>query len=1042
MSPLYIAVILIISACSPPCLAQGYGPLPHKGKKHRTTTTTTLPPDIASLDVDGQQYQPAFINPVSSPVPDNSLGSYSQPASPPEGGGSYWWQNPNSPFSGVSPPSSAQPSGCGPGVAGGCGSTPVNIQGNPFLSGLKPGGAPPVNPSGQTVTCSGRGYICSPKHLCVNGVVVEDGQGLIQVRSEIQYCNAASEVCCRLPAGPEKPSSCDNYGSGSSCGGNVVPSQPGLVHVTPSSSQPGLVHVTPSSSQPGLVHVTPSSSQPGLIHISPSPNQPGLIHVPPPSKPSFPVSEVQRPSASIPSVTYAPSNNFGRPVPGTYGVPIGGSIYDSTRQPVTPTPNPSPYTGPLNTTPHPGCAAALKCVPETYCTADGVMADHPVTLTREQYENRVPLSECADPDTGAIGKCCRDPNYKDPWPGGMMMKNTEDGHQHQHQQDECGAAASCLHPYQCGNQYKIQPAKSCRVPLDGASGICCSNHQSAFPGETFISGSTPLSQKPVKKPSIGYPQPKPVFQPLPQPASSSPQPFLHVAPSSPQPFPQHVPSSPQPFPQHVPSSPQPFPQHVPSSPQPSPSSPQPFPQHVPSSPQPFPQHVPSSPQPFPQHVPSSPQPFPQHVPSSPQPFPQPSPSSPQPAPQPSPQPFPQYLPSSPQQFPEPSPQPYPQSKPSHEPFPQPTPQPSQPIPSAQPPTYPKPVKSVHPKPQPTQPQPLFTRPTSPQPLPHPGSQSHFPVPRPESSFPSRPSTGYPQPGVECGIRRQVSRQGLGDTDSGFGEFPWQALVLSNSNQSALCSAAVISDKAVITAANCLHNLESSDIVVEVGAWRLLSSDQPKPIQVVQVAAIARHPSFDAGSFFNDLAVLILGKQLKFDDHIDKICLPPKDQDVTQFQRTCIATGWGKKALQGNVPGSILHQVPVRLIPHSTCEDILRQTHLGRYFILNPSFQCALPTAQSQDLCKVDVGGPIACDQGDGHHVLSGLYSWDVGCNVPSSPTVLSGIDVAWIESILGRPVDELVRNELNEILRQQQQQDLGNVDTESKPGFSQGYGKK
>jgi hypothetical protein len=68
--------------------------------------------------------------------------------------------------------------------------------------------------------------------------------------------------------------------------------------------------------------------------------------------------------------------------------------------------------------------------------------------------------------------------------------------------------------------------------------------------------------------------------------------------------------------------------------------------------------------------------------------------------------------------------------------------------------------------------------------------------------------------------------------------------------------------------------------------------------VVQVAAIARHPSFDAGSFFNDLAILILGKQLKFDDHIDKICLPSKDQDVAQFQRTCIATGWGKKALQG------------------------------------------------------------------------------------------------------------------------------------------------
>ena len=55
---------------------------------------------------------------------------------------------------------------------------------------------------------------------------------------------------------------------------------------------------------------------------------------------------------------------------------------------------------------------------------------------------------------------------------------------------------------------------------------------------------------------------------------------------------------------------------------------------------------------------------------------------------------------------------------------------------------------------------------------------------------------------------------------------------------------------------------------------------------------------------------------------------------------------------GNIPGSILHQIPVRLIPHSTCEDTLRQTHLGRYFILNPSFQCAVPTTSLQDLCKV------------------------------------------------------------------------------------------
>lgn len=199
---------------------------------------------------------------------------------------------------------------------------------------------------------------------------------------QVQYCDATSQVCCRLPAGPNEPSVCGSYGSGGNCGGNLPaslsPSQPGIVHVTPSPSQSGLIHITPSSNQP-----------PSAGNIKPGD---GLSYVPYFPRPSFPASGVQHPSASIPSATYAPGNNFGQPIPGSNGVPIGGSIYDTDRHPVTPATNQSPYTGPLNTTPHPGCAAALKCVPESYCTAEGVMADQPVILTRDQYENRVPLS--------------------------------------------------------------------------------------------------------------------------------------------------------------------------------------------------------------------------------------------------------------------------------------------------------------------------------------------------------------------------------------------------------------------------------------------------------------------------------------------------------------------------------------------------------------------------------------------------------------------------------------------------------------------------
>lgn len=146
-----------------------------------------------------------------------------------------------------------------------------------------------------------------------------------------------------------------------------------------------------------------------------------------------------------------------------------------------------PYTGPLNTTPHVGCPAALKCVDESYCTWDGIMSDTPVTLTKEQLENKVPLSvsvifdlhpkqffkifyimfllfspfqECQNIETGIIGKCCRDPNYKDPWPDHLPHEGHDghghdghDGHDHHHPPGtnfvSCGSTATCTSQSKC-----------------------------------------------------------------------------------------------------------------------------------------------------------------------------------------------------------------------------------------------------------------------------------------------------------------------------------------------------------------------------------------------------------------------------------------------------------------------------------------------------------------------------------------------------------------------------------------------------------------
>lgn len=73
--------------------------------------------------------------------------------------------------------------------------------------------------------------------------------------------------------------------------------------------------------------------------------------------------------------------------------PEGAGTSESRLRPPTSRPvTEYPFKGDLNTTPYPGCAAALKCVEAQFCSADGVISSVPVVLTKEQEIMRVPTT--------------------------------------------------------------------------------------------------------------------------------------------------------------------------------------------------------------------------------------------------------------------------------------------------------------------------------------------------------------------------------------------------------------------------------------------------------------------------------------------------------------------------------------------------------------------------------------------------------------------------------------------------------------------------
>merc|ERR1711953_623965 len=76
-----------------------------------------------------------------------------------------------------------------------------------------------------------------------------------------------------------------------------------------------------------------------------------------------------------------------------------------------------------STQPFVTCPSAMKCVPKVNCDFNGVMVNSNVVLSPIQEQQRVPPIPCINTSRGnAVDVCCRDPNYKDPWPEMMKKK--------------------------------------------------------------------------------------------------------------------------------------------------------------------------------------------------------------------------------------------------------------------------------------------------------------------------------------------------------------------------------------------------------------------------------------------------------------------------------------------------------------------------------------------------------------------------------------------------------------------------------------------
>jgi Trypsin/RTX calcium-binding nonapeptide repeat (4 copies) len=237
---------------------------------------------------------------------------------------------------------------------------------------------------------------------------------------------------------------------------------------------------------------------------------------------------------------------------------------------------------------------------------------------------------------------------------------------------------------------------------------------------------------------------------------------------------------------------------------------------------------------------------------------------------------------------------------------------------------------------------------------------------------------------------------VGGTVAPVGAYPFFVSLKRASDNFAFCGGTLVSSVWVLTAAHCVDGgTTAASLKLVIGANQL--SDETTG-DVRSVTAIHLHPSWNPGTFDNDVALLRLNTAsikpwARFAEPVD----PVNAGDTVR------AIGHGHTS-QGGVGSDDLRQVDLPIQSDATMSDPARY---------GSSFHGAVmlgagPLAGGMDTCQGDSGGPLFIAGGQAR--LVGDTSWGSGCAQSNKPgiygEVYQGALRTFVNGLVGRPAND------------------------------------
>ncbi|XP_043272386.1 venom protease-like isoform X2 [Venturia canescens] len=211
-----------------------------------------------------------------------------------------------------------------------------------------------------------------------------------------------------------------------------------------------------------------------------------------------------------------------------------------------------------------------------------------------------------------------------------------------------------------------------------------------------------------------------------------------------------------------------------------------------------------------------------------------------------------------------------------------------------------------------------------------------------------------------------------------GDWPWYARLCYRQYEEEdayeeKCGGVLISSRHVLTAAQCLHNINVSFVRLGEGT----------AAQNYQIERVTRHGKYSYFRKINDIGVIKLKRDVVFTDTIHPICLPTaggiQAHDTTNANAYVVVP---YPEYQGVAP-QMLYQFQVPVVPVDSC----RETYRNRGSVISEKMICA----GGSEICQGSGGGPMMFPV-NGTWYSIGIISYGSICGDRSIPTVLTRTD--------------------------------------------------